>query len=162
AGSQVPVLDSLERWTVAGAALLTQAGLLRAVEDSLTEADDRLGKRTPERMAEAHEAASQLSLYLRHMASDFRAIDDLTSDAPGGKPESPAHFDGKNRDLEVKLWERLAIEVRSYVTLGSRPFAFATGRPAPPWDLAKPWTYPEIAKDHGLSMGTDMVYRLCY
>jgi hypothetical protein len=30
------------------------------------------------------------------------------------------------------------------------------------WELAKPWTYPEIAKDGALSPGTDIVYRTCY
>jgi len=48
------------------------------------------------------------------------------------------------------------------VTLGKRPFRFDPGRPAPPWELAKPWTYPEITKDAALSAGTDIVYRTCY
>jgi hypothetical protein len=29
-------------------------------------------------------------------------------------------------------------------------------------ELAKPWTYPEIAKDAALSAGTGVVYRTCY
>ena len=112
------------------------------------------------RKAEAHEAASELALYLRHMASDFSAIDDLASRPQRGKPASPAHFGAGDRKKELKLCRD--IEFRSYVTLGRRPFRFDPGRPAPPWELAKPWTYPEITKDTALSAGTDIVYRICY
>lgn len=161
AGSQLLLLDWIESSITGGAARLTGAGLLQAVQDALDEANENNGKPSPERKAEAHEAASQLGLYLRHMASDFGAIDDLTSRPPrNGKPTSPAHFDVGEREKELKLVRD--IEFRSYVTLGRRPFGFDPGSPAPPWELAKPWTYPEIAKDAAMSAGTDIVYRTCY
>jgi len=162
AGSQVPFVDKIEDWTAGGAACLTGAGLLRAVQDSLREADERVGESSPTRTADAQEAASQLALYLRHMASDFRAIDDLTSKRPGGGPLSPAHFNDEERKKELALWDDRHIESQSYVTLGKRPFEFEQGGPAAPWELAKPWTYPEIAKDARLSAHTDIVYRTCY
>jgi len=161
AGSRVLLVDRIESAITGGAARLTGAGLLRAVQDALSEANEHNGTPSPVRKAEAHEAASELGLYLRDMASDFRAIDDLTSRAPrGGRPVSPAHFSRGDRTREQRLLRD--IEFRSYVTLGRRPFRFAPGRPARPWELTEPFTYPEIAKDAAMSVGTDMVYRLCY
>jgi hypothetical protein len=130
------------------------------VQDALREANEHNGRPTPMRKAEAQEAASDLGLYLRHMASDFGAIDDLTSQPRRGKAVSPAHFGAADRKKELKLAH--GIEFLSYVTIGRRPFPFDPGRPAPPWELAKPWTYPEVAKDAALSAGTDVVYRICY
>jgi hypothetical protein len=94
AGSQLLLLDRIENSIAGGAACLTGAELLRAVQDALGEANEHNGRQSPVRKAEAHEAASELGLYLRHMASEFRAIDDLTS-CPGraGKPVSPARAD---------------------------------------------------------------------
>jgi triacylglycerol lipase len=160
AGSQLAVLDQIENSIAGGAAYLTGAALLRAVQDALREANENIGRPTPARKAEAQEAASELGLYLRHMASDFGAIDDLTSRPRRGKPVSPAHFGAGDRRKELTLCR--GIEFRSYVTLGRRPFHFDPGRPAPPWELAKPWTYPEISKDAALSAGTDVFYRICY
>ena len=160
AGSQLVVLDQIENLIAGGAAYLTGAALLRAVQDALREANEHIGRPTPARKAEAHEAASELGLYLRHMASDFGAIDDLASRPQRGKPVSPAHFGAGDRKKELKLGRD--IKFRSYVTIGRRPFRFDPGCPAPPWELAKPWTYPEISKDTALSAGTDVVYRLCY
>jgi len=160
AGSQLSLLDRIESSITGGAASLTGAELFRAVQDALTEANQHYGEPSPVRTAEAQEADSQLALYLRQMASDFRAIDDLTSRAPRGKPVSPAHFGVRDRKKELKLLR--GIEFRSYVTLGRRPFRFDPDLPAPPWALAKPWTYPEVAKDNALSAGTDIVYRTCY
>lgn len=162
AGSQVLLLDRLEGWIAAGAADATGAGLLRAVEDALSEANEYNGTPGPVRTAEAQEAASELALYLRHMAADFRAIDDLTAQPPGGEPESPAHFDRDECEKELQLWRDRGIEALSYVTVGRRPFQFDPERPAPVWELTKPWTYPEFAKDGGSSVGTDIVYRTCY
>jgi hypothetical protein len=136
------------------------AQLFTAIADSLREADDDLGPPTPERRAAAHEAASQLALYLRHISSDFRAIDDLASEPPSGDPSSPARFTEQRRRQERRIWK--SIEVLSYATLGHRPFAFGADSTAPTWDLTKPWTYPECAKDAELSEGTDVVYRTCY
>jgi hypothetical protein len=158
--SQFPVLDGLERIATGALALATGAGALRAVEDALSEADDRIGPHTPARTAEAHEAASELALYLRHIASDFSAIDDLASRRPGGEPTTPAHFNERERAAEMKLWK--GIETVSYVTRGRRPFPFPAGRTAPVWELSNPLSYPEAAKDCEMSTGTDIVYRACY
>jgi triacylglycerol lipase len=161
AGSQLLLLDRIESSITGGAAWLTGAEVFRAVQDALSEANEDNGKPSPARTAEAQEAHSQLALYLRHMASDFHAIDDLTSRPPrAGKPMSPAHFDVRDRKKELKLLQ--GIEFRSYVTVGRRPFRFDLDTPAPAWELAKPWTYPEVAKDAALSAGTDIAYRTCY
>jgi len=160
AGSQLLLVDRIESSITGGAAWLTGAEVFRAVQDALSEANQDNGKPSPARTAEAQEADSQLALYLRHMASDFRAIDDLTSRPPRGKAMSPAHFDVRDRKKELKLLR--GIEFRSYATLGRRPFRFDPGTPAPAWELAKPWTYPEVAKDAALSAGTDIAYRTCY
>ena len=162
AGSQVLLLDRLESAIAGGAACLTSAGLLRALQDSLTEANAHNGRPGPARTADAQEAASQLALYLRHIASDFGAIDDLTARRPQGKPQSPAHLSVEEREAELALWQELRIDVRSYVTLGRRPFRFDPEYRAPVWELCRPWTCPELAKDGEQSAGTDIVYRTSY
>jgi triacylglycerol esterase/lipase EstA (alpha/beta hydrolase family) len=166
AGSQMLVVDRFESAIANNAASLTRAGLFRAVQDALDEANENIGKPGPVRTAEAQEAASELALYLRQMASDFRAIDDLTSRPPPvskritRRTMSPAHFDAEDREAELKQLQN--IDFRSYVTIGRRPFRFDPGRPAPQWELAKPWTYPKMCEDGGLSRRTDIVYRACY
>jgi triacylglycerol lipase len=161
AGSQLLPVDWLERTITGAAACLTGADLLLAMQDALSEANEYNGVPGPLRKAEAHEAAAQLALYLRDIASDFRAIDDLTSLPPRtGEIASPAHFDRRDRDKEMKLLGNL--EFRSYLTLGKRPFRFPADEVAPPWELAKPCTYPEIMKDAALSAGTDIAYRAGY
>lgn len=162
AGSQVYLLDRIEDRIAGAAAFLTGADLLRAVEDALTEANERYGEPSPQRTAEAHEAASELALYFRNMASDFHVIEDLTSRPPDSGPKSPAHFNREERKQEIEWWNRPHIDTLSYATVGNRPFRFASGRPAPVWDLANPCTYPEISKDARLSVDTDVSYRLCY
>jgi triacylglycerol lipase len=161
AGSQVPPVNRIEDVITGMAASLTGAGLLRAIQDCLTESDEYYGNPGPDRTAEAQEAASQLALYLRHMASNFRAIDDLTSH-PSARSASPAHFSLKKRRQENEMWKDRRIQTLSYITLGKRPFRFDPKRPAPPLQLAKPWTYPEVTKDRALSSGTDMFYRAGY
>ena len=153
AGCQVPGVDSLEERITGRIAALTDSGLFYAIRDCLTEADART--------ADSQEAASALDLYLRHMATDFRAIDDLASAAPPAN-DSPAHFSPADREKELRWWERAQIAVRSYVTLGRRPFRFQPGHAAPLWELAKPWTWPELTKDPEHSEATDIVYRTCY
>ncbi len=160
AGSQVYLLDDLEQRITGVAARLTGAEILLAMQDALTEANDRFGDSGPLRSAEARDAASELALYLRHMASDFHVIDDLTCRPPERGPRSPAHFTEAERKRESKHWEE--IDVLSYATIGSSPFRFEAGEPAPLWDLADPATYPEIAKDPEASQGTDLAYRACY
>ena len=164
AGSQVMLLDWIQTSIMGSTARLTGSGLFRAIQDALSEANEYYGKRNQERKAEAHEAASELGLYLRHMASDFAAIDDLASRPhPGRKPVSPAHFSVREREWELKhLLPRHEIKFRSYVTIGRRPFRFDPDSPAPPWELSRPFSYPEITKDSALSAGTDIAYRTCY
>ena len=166
AGSHLSLLERVESAIAANTASLTGAPIYQAVQDALDEANEDNGEQTPYRKAEAHEAASELALYLRHMASDFRAIDDLTSHAPrvskgtNRKPASPTHLTAEDRDREED--QLRGIGFLSYVTVGKRPFDFEAGKPAPLWDLAKPCTYPEISKDNALSAGTDCMYRACY
>ena len=159
--SQAPLLDRVADWTTGAAACLTGTGLLRAVQDTLREANERHGRRSPMRSAEAHEAAAHLGLFLRQMTADFRAIDDLTSYHRPGESESPAHFT-EERDEELKFWRERGIHVRSYATVGKRLCRFQPGRPAPPGELSQPWTCPEAAWDCALSGNTDIVYRTCY
>jgi triacylglycerol lipase len=162
AGAQVYLLDWIEEQLAGGAACLLGAELLLAVQDALSEANERNGDRNATRTAEAHEAASELALYLRQMASDFRALDDLTSKRPPGGPLSPAHFNDDERMEELELWDKRRIRTLSFATVGSRPFRFPESRPAPVWELARLCTYPEVVKDRELSGGTDVAYRFCY
>lgn len=161
AGSQLVLLDRIESSIAGGAASLTGAGLFRAMQDALTEADEDFGTASPMRKADAHEAAAELGLYLRDMASDFRAIDDLTASRDRvGKAMSPAHFGVGERKKELKLLR--GIEFRSYVTIGRRPFRFDPDKRAPTWEISNLFTYPEVTRDAALSRGTDVVYRTCY
>jgi len=162
AGSQVYVLDQIEERITGAAACLTGADVLRAAQDALTEANEGFGEPSPQRRADAHEAASELALYLREMASDFHAIDDLTSQRPDSGPKSPAHFNREERQRERERWNDPPIRTLSYATVAKSPFPFASGLPAPVWDLANPCTYPEISKDPRLSADTDIAYRICY
>ncbi|MBZ5725932.1 MAG: hypothetical protein LAP87_13150 [Acidobacteriia bacterium] len=162
AGSQVYLLDELENRIAGAAACLTGADLPLAARDALTEANEHNGDPGPQRTADAHEAASELALYFRDVASDFHAIDDLTSRVPDTGPKSPAHFTLEDRRKEIARWKTLSIDTLSYATVGNRPFRFPAGLPAPVWDLANPCTYPELSKDLRLSAGTDFFYRLCY
>lgn len=162
AGSQLYLLDKLEDRIAGAAAFLTGADLLRASLDALTEANERYGEPSPQRTAEAHEAASELALYFRDMASDFHVIEDLTSQPPDSGPRTPAHFNREQRKKEFERWNDPHIETLSYATVGKSPFRFVSDCPAPVWDLANPCTYPEISKDARLSVDTDVFYRLCY
>ncbi len=159
--SQMDWLNEVEHRIAGGAAYLTGAELLLAVKDALTEANEHCGKPSPQRTADAHEAASELALYLRHISSDFHVIHDLSSQ-PSSRSRSPAHFSAAERAKELRLWANPAIETLSYATVGSRPFRFAAGRPAPVWNLANPLSFLEILNDRGPSQGTDISYRLCY
>jgi pimeloyl-ACP methyl ester carboxylesterase len=163
ASSQLSLLDQIESHLAGSAADLTGAELLLAAQDALREANEYYGNPGPLRTADAQEAASELALYFRHMASDFRAIDDLAS-APPDDPDkrTPAHFDDGERRDELKLWDKPHIESLSYATVGGRPFRFTSGCPAPVWELTNPCTYPEIARDVRGSAKTDFIYRLCY
>ena len=135
------------------------AGLRRTRSPRPTNA---YGEPGPQRTAEAHEAAAELALYFRDMASDFHVIEDLTSQPPDSEPKSPAHFNREQRKKEIERWNHPPIETLSYATVASSPFRFVPDSPAPVWDLANPCTYPEISKDARLSANTDVSYRLCY
>jgi triacylglycerol lipase len=159
-GTQLPVVDRLGAGMTGAVARVTGAGLFRAVQDALREADGQRYGAGFARLAEAHEAASQLDLYFRHIASDFRAIDDLSAARPEGEPSSsPAHFLPHERERELRTWQALRIQVRSYATVGPRLFRFEAGRPAPVWLLTNPWEGAEVAKPSGR---TDVVYRALY
>lgn len=164
AGSQVCLLDRIEAGIAGGAACFTGANLLLALRDALTEANDRLAAPDPSRIAAAQEAASELALYFRHMATDFRVIDDLTSQ-PYRDEMSPAHFDNPKRKTEIAFWDQSPrIRTLSYATVGGRPFRFPSppGCPAPVLDLTDPCAWLEIAQGCGPSAQTDISYRLCY
>jgi hypothetical protein len=98
---------------------------------------------------------------LRHIASDFSAIDDLGS-RPSPGSTSPAHFTNEQRERELRLWKDLGIETRSYATIGARPFVFTAGSPAPRWELLKPSTYPNLTPQTDEARHMDFVYRTCY
>jgi triacylglycerol lipase len=161
-GSQFPFLDRIEGWLAQEASNLTGLDLMRAVQDALSEADARTREQDPTSTADAHEAASQLELWLRYIASDFSAINDLSSVPPRGDLASPAHFSSERRDDEIGLWASKQIRTRSYATLGLRPFRFEAGGTAPPWILWEPWTYPELTTGSGSGAETDITYRTCY
>ena len=159
--SQVPLLSRLQEFVANLAASMSGVDLLYAIQDALTEAEacprtDRMDT------ALAQEAASELALWLRHIATDFSAINDLSARAPGDGTTSPAHFDAPMRNREKQIWRTAGIRIQSYATLGSRPFRFDEDAAAPTWDLLNPCTYPECMKDAMLSAGTDIVYRACY
>ena len=59
AGSQLYLLDAIETQITGGAASLTDAGLLLALKDALTEANEHYGPPGPLRSAEAQEAFSE-------------------------------------------------------------------------------------------------------
>ena len=101
------LLDKIESQMAEGAAFFTEAELLLALRDALTEANQRYGKPGPSRTADAEEAASELALYFHLMSSDFHVINDLTSQPHNpGKKSPPAHFDDEERKKELVLWRR--------------------------------------------------------
>src|SRR5208283_1060188 len=102
--SQVPFLDKVESWFSSSAAATSKVNLLYAIEDTLKEVEtDRSDG--PMKTAMAEEAASELELWLRHIATDFGAIDDLTAQAPKGDRSSPAHFNAETRTKEKANWK---------------------------------------------------------
>jgi hypothetical protein len=160
AAAGVPAADLFQAWVAGQAAALAGADLLLALQDALGEIDVAPGD-DPARVAGAHEAAAQLGLWLRHLSADFRAIDDLAA-TPTPRSRSPAHFTAAARDEERALWRAGGIATRSYATLGSRVFRFEPGKPAPRWDRAKPWTWPDFSPEGARADGTDLVYRYAY
>ena len=160
--SQFPLLNRIEGWLAEETSSLTGLDLIRALQDALSEADASAREPDATSVADSLESASQLELWLRYIAWDFRAINDLTSLPPAGELVSPAHFPPEMRDEEIALWEKSKVRTRSYATLGSRPFRFDGGRPAPRWNLSEPWTYPELTPATDIGGKTDIAYRVCY
>jgi pimeloyl-ACP methyl ester carboxylesterase len=160
AASQIPLLDTLERLLLDVTVSCAETDLFLAVQDALreTEVDTR---RRPMGTAMAQEAASLLELWLRHMATDFHAIDDLTARVPAHKDSSPAHFNLQQRDQERRIWQKYGIKTRSFATRGNAPFNFGQGL-VPRWDLLKPWTGPGFNQNTKRAAQTDIVYRICY
>jgi len=165
--SQVPLVDTAQHLISSVTAALANTDLIFAVQDALREAEADT-RRSPLGTAKAQEAAALISLWLRHMATDFRAIDDLTAVEPRRHAKgsedwerSPAHFDSKRRKEEQRIWKEHDIRTKSYATIGTNPFNFSDD-PVPRWDLLKPWTYPEFNKETKRSARTDATYRICY
>ena len=158
--SQVPLLDRLQDWISSSVATATRLDLMKAIQDALSEAETPIDAEHMQ-VALAQEAASELALWLRHAATDFGAIEDLAADVDSNAA-SPAHFDKKMRKQETDAWKRHHIRVRSYASVGTRPFDFDPACPSPQWDLLNPFPYPETIQQTGKSIGTDIVYRACY
>jgi triacylglycerol lipase len=184
-GSQHFYLDRIEAGLAGGAAVLTEAQVLLALRDALTEA--KYHGSDPSRLADALEAASKLELYFNQMTSDFHVINDLTpwidnrtpeNDPPSWAhfsrgqrkdepkpwevPISPAHFSPKQRDEELELWANPRIDCLSYATVGGRAFTFDSGCPAPVFNLINPLDDLRVAQPCGQAADTDISYRLCY
>jgi triacylglycerol lipase len=161
-GSQVPVLDAIETQITATAATLTDAGILLALKDALTEANERYGRPSPLRSAEAQDAAADLGLYFRQMWSDFAVIYDLACHSSDPERRSPAQFNENERAEELTLWDHPPIRTLSYATVGGRPFSFPGGEPAPAFELTSPGSYLDLIKDFWATAKNDFSYRLCY
>lgn len=163
AGSQLYLFDAIESQLTGGAAALTDAGMLLALKDALTEANEHFGEPSPLRTAEAQEAFSELSLFFRQMWSDFDVIHDLTSQAYDPDRMSPAHFGEEQREEELKLWDKdPPITTLSYATVGGHAFSFPPDKPVPVLDLTDPCSYADLAMNIPGRGANDFSYRLCY
>ncbi|HVP53690.1 MAG TPA: hypothetical protein VMU45_01760 [Candidatus Eisenbacteria bacterium] len=160
ATSQVPVLDRLQELLTGYITGTAKLNLFDAVQDALCEAEPPLAP-TPMRTLLAQEAAAELALWVRHMCSDFSAIEDLSAE-PDGDEQSPAHFSDEIRKREMTNWDDHDIATQSYASIGARPFEFDPQHAAPRWELLHPWSWPEITPATSARTGTDIVYRTCY
>ena len=158
--SQIPVLDRLQNWISKSVAIATRLDLMKALQDALSEAEPPVVANHM-RVALAQEAASELALWLRHAATDFGAIEDLSA-VPDRNRISPAHFNEEMRKQEQDAWKHHHILPRSYASVGARPFDFNPDQAAPRWDLLNPLSYPETTRHSRQSSKTDIVYRTCY
>jgi hypothetical protein len=132
-------LARLEASLAGAARALTDADLFLALKDAATEIE-LPPPDAPERavrLAEALEAGSELEVWMRCIAEDFGAIDDLAVTTSEGTEGSPAHFSPEQRADETRTWSLLDIVTKSYATLGPRPSTLPPG-------------------------ATDVVYRLAY
>ncbi len=138
-----------------------RAELFLAVGDAVAEMDAHAVREDRARVADAHEAASELELFLTHVASDFGAIDDLAA-APDPRRLSPAHFDDAGRAAELRTWAERKIEARSYATVGWRPYRFEPGEVVPALDVAHWSTMPWNRLAEGAKERADAAYLLAY
>lgn len=159
--SQVPLLDRVQQWISDSAANAMKLGLVLAIRDALGEAEADTS-RDPMCIALSQEAASELQLWLRHIATDFSVINDLAVGDANIDKESPAHFTDATRKKEIARWQGDDIKTRSYATIGARPFSFDPSKPAPTWELINPLTYPDLTRRANPAPDTDIVYRVCY
>ena len=158
-GTQVPLLGYLEESFWNCCSETCKMGIVDAVRDVVSESESCLSD-TATQVANAQEAASEVQLWLRHIATDFRAIDDLACKNGTRDPQSPAHFDAARRKDEKEAWGEIA--TRSYATVGARPFQFAAGAAAPVWDLCNPLTSPLCTPRVHPSPKSDALYCLAY
>jgi triacylglycerol lipase len=158
--SQIPLVDTIEHLIGGAAADLADTDLMFAIRDALREAEADT-RRDAMGTAKAQEAASLLALWLRHMCTDFGALDDLTARSSCENDRSPAHFTSDERDEEQEIWAEHNIKTLSFATIGNNPFNLPEG-PVPRWELLKPWTYPECNNDSERAAKTDVPYRVCY
>lgn len=154
AAARVHEIDSVEAWLAEKFGKVLNGDLLLAACDTLLEIDDRLAG-TASKRAAAHEADAELSLWLRHIASDFSAIDDLSVRAhanaiPGAAPSE-----------DRKLHERLGIRSLSFATVGARPFVLPEGAVVPAVELTRPDRWPKRVTG-AAAPNTDLPYRACY
>jgi hypothetical protein len=162
AAAQVARIDSVETAILDKVAGLRNTNLLLAVKDALAEMNDGAvapdDPKRPQKVSAAQDAASELGLFLAHMATDFAAIRDLA--VPDADEQAE---DAAVRELEDEstAWRELGLEVRSYATLGACPFRFEPDRDVPLFRLREPWTWPCAKTGPGAS-GTDLVYRAVY
>ena len=158
-GTQVPLLGYLEEAFWNCCSKTCKMGIVDAVRDVVSESE-ACPCDTATQVADAQEAASEVQLWLRHIATDFQAIDDLACENGTRDPQSPAHFDAARRKEEIRRWGGIA--TRSYATVGARPFKFTAGTAAPEWDLCNPLTSPLCTPRSRPSPKSDPLYCLAY
>jgi triacylglycerol lipase len=134
---------------------------LFAIGDTIGEMDTWRVRANLARLADAHEAAADIQLYLTHIATDFGAIHDLAAE-PDPDGESPAHFDEVQRKQELQAWKRRGIETLSFATLGLQPYRFTSGETVPVWDLLRPSTGPWSLLRDGMAAKVDPIYLAAY
>jgi hypothetical protein len=160
-------LNDLEEQVAQAFAGASRSDLFLAARDAVAEIDAGAAEGDPEATADAHEAASELRLFLTHVASDFAAIDDLCAEPaveaqPRERDErrSPAHAGEQEREEERAMWDGWRLRTRSYATVARRPYDFAAGEEVPAWELLKPSTSPWSRLQEGIRARTDAMY-LC-
>ena len=158
-GTQIPLLGHLEEFFWDSCSKTCKMGIVDAVRDVVSESETCLTDSAMQ-VADAQESASEVQLWLRHIATDFQAIDDLACENGSRYPQSPAHFDGARRAEEIKRWGDIA--TRSYATVGARPFKFTEDAAAPVWDLCNPLASPLCTPRPRPAPKSDALYCLAY